>query len=200
MSKLKIVDDTLIGNVVKQAQTSPRLRMNYNFHEGLGDKCQRLLNALEPGTVMPIHHHKVDEMWMVLKGKLRLTIHDDSGAVIERNRRGAGSKVLCRIVLHSCGGFSSISFHLQTQDYGATPMIPLREGLRKFVEYVAKQQAAGDTQPMQEIAVEYNDKVIYPDKVRLNCYYYRHYSFANDIQMILCTVLGKKMKYAGEVI
>ena len=79
MGKLKIVDDTLLGNVVRQAQASPRLRMNYNFHEDLGDKCQRLLNALEPGTVMPIHHHKVDEMWMVLKGKLRLTIHDDSG-------------------------------------------------------------------------------------------------------------------------
>ena len=47
---------------------------------------------------------------------------------------------------------------------------------------------------------EYNDKVIYPDKVRLNCYYYRHYSFIKDILMIFCTVLGKKMKYAGEVI
>ena len=67
-------------------------------------------------------------------------------------------------------------------------------------EYVAQKQAAGDTRPMQEIAVEYNDQVIYPDKVRLNCYYYRHYSFIKDIQMILCTVLGKKMKYAGEEI
>lgn len=67
-------------------------------------------------------------------------------------------------------------------------------------EYVARKQAAGDTRPMQEIAVEYNDTVIYPDKVRLNCYYYRHYSFVKDIQMILCTVLGRKMKYAGEVI
>ena len=47
---------------------------------------------------------------------------------------------------------------------------------------------------------EYNDKVIYPDKVRLNCYYYRHYSFLKDIQMIFCTVLGKKMEYAGETI
>ena len=47
---------------------------------------------------------------------------------------------------------------------------------------------------------EYNDKVIYPDKVRLNCYYYHHYSFIKDIQMIFCTVLGKKMRYAGEVI
>jgi lipopolysaccharide/colanic/teichoic acid biosynthesis glycosyltransferase len=67
-------------------------------------------------------------------------------------------------------------------------------------EYVAQKQAQGDTRPMQEIAVEYNDTVIYPDKVRLNCYYYRHYSFIKDIQMIFCTVLGKKMEYAGEVI
>ena len=52
----------------------------------------------------------------------------------------------------------------------------------------------------QELAVWYNDNVIYPDKVRLNCYYYRHYSFIKDIQMILCTVLGRKMKYAGEII
>ena len=54
--------------------------------------------------------------------------------------------------------------------------------------------------PDQEVAVWYNDNVVYPDKVRLNCYYYRHYSFVKDIQMILCTVLGRKMAYAGEVI
>ena len=52
----------------------------------------------------------------------------------------------------------------------------------------------------QEKAVWYNDNVIYPDKVRLNLYYLDHYSFIKDIQMILCTVLGKKMEYAGEVI
>lgn len=69
-----------------------------------------------------------------------------------------------------------------------------------IADYVAKKQKDGDTRPMQEIAVEYNDTVIYPDKVRLNCYYYHHYSFIKDIQMILCTVLGKKMEYAGEVI
>lgn len=69
-----------------------------------------------------------------------------------------------------------------------------------IAEYVAQKQKEGDTRDPQEIAVEYNDKVIYPDKVRLNCYYYRHYSFVKDIQMILCTVLGKKMDYAGEKI
>ena len=47
---------------------------------------------------------------------------------------------------------------------------------------------------------EYNDKIIYPDKVRLNLYYLEHYSFFKDIEMIMCTVLGRKMRYAGEEI
>ena len=47
---------------------------------------------------------------------------------------------------------------------------------------------------------EYNDNVIYPDKVRLNRYYLHHYSFIKDIKMIVCTVLGKRMEYAGEQI
>jgi len=69
-----------------------------------------------------------------------------------------------------------------------------------IADYVAQKQKEGDTRDAQAIAEEYNDTVIYPDKVRLNCYYYRHYSFWKDIQMIFCTVLGKKMSYAGEVI
>ena len=69
-----------------------------------------------------------------------------------------------------------------------------------IAEYVAQKQAEGDTRGMQEIAVEYNDAVIYPDKVRLNLYYLDHYSFVKDFQMILCTVLGKKMKYNNEII
>ena len=69
-----------------------------------------------------------------------------------------------------------------------------------IAEYVAGRQAAGDSRDAQAIAEEYNDTVIYPDKVRLNCYYYRHYSFPTDLRMILCTVLGRKMEYAGEVI
>ena len=67
-------------------------------------------------------------------------------------------------------------------------------------DYVAKRQAEGDKRPMQEIAIEYNDNVIYPDKVRLNCYYYRHYSFLKDIEMIVATVFGRKVKYNGEII
>ena len=66
--------------------------------------------------------------------------------------------------------------------------------------YVAERQAVGDTRDSQVIAVEYNDTVIYPDKVRLNKYYYEHYSFWKDIEMIFATVLGFKVKYAGEEI
>lgn len=47
---------------------------------------------------------------------------------------------------------------------------------------------------------KYNDEVIYPDKIRMNLYYLEHYSFIKDIQMIVCTVLGKNMKYNGELI
>lgn len=67
-------------------------------------------------------------------------------------------------------------------------------------EYVSKRQAEGGSRQTQEIAEEYNDEVIYPDKVRINRYYLNHYSFIKDIQMILCTVLGRKMKYNNEII
>lgn len=66
--------------------------------------------------------------------------------------------------------------------------------------YVTERQASGDTRSTQDIAVEYNDTVIYPDKVRLNCYYYRNYSFLKDIEMIFATILGFKIKFAGEEI
>ena len=63
---MKIIDNELIDRVVEQAKESPRLRMNYNFHPSLDDKCHRLLNALEPGSVIfevkegPFVAHEVD--------------------------------------------------------------------------------------------------------------------------------------------
>ena len=47
---------------------------------------------------------------------------------------------------------------------------------------------------------KYNDEVIFPDKIRINLYYYHNYSFWKDIQMIVCTVLGRKMRYNNEII
>jgi lipopolysaccharide/colanic/teichoic acid biosynthesis glycosyltransferase len=65
-------------------------------------------------------------------------------------------------------------------------------------QYLPKDQV--DAMSDQELAIWYNDHVIYPDKVRLNRYYYHHYSFLKDIQMIACTLFRQKMTYAGEII
>lgn len=52
----------------------------------------------------------------------------------------------------------------------------------------------------QDDPIRYNDEVIFPDKVKINLYYLHHYSFIEDIRMIICTVLGKRMMYNGELI
>ena len=48
--------------------------------------------------------------------------------------------------------------------------------------------------------IKYNNNIIYPDKVRLNLFYYKNYSFFTDLKIIICTVLGKKMMYNNELI
>ncbi len=79
-----IIDETLLNQVSAQAKASPRLRMNYNFHQSLDDKCHRFLNAVEPGTVVPIHRHPTkDESFVILRGKVRVTTHNDDGSIIE---------------------------------------------------------------------------------------------------------------------
>lgn len=81
---MKVIDNDLIDSVVAQAKESPRLRMNYNFHESLDDKCHRLLNALEPGTVVPVHRHPTkDESFVILRGKIRVNTYNDAGEVTE---------------------------------------------------------------------------------------------------------------------
>ena len=57
-----------------------------------------------------------------------------------------------------------------------------------------------DLLALQPDPQKYNDEVIFPDKVRINLYYLQHYSFVKDIEMIFCTVLGRKMKYNNEII
>lgn len=81
---MKIIDDTLMDNLAEEAKKSPRLRMNYNFHQSLQDKCHRFLNAMEPGTIIPIHHHPTkEETFVVLRGKVRVTTYNDNGEVLE---------------------------------------------------------------------------------------------------------------------
>ena len=81
---MRIIDDNLVNGLAEQAKQSPRLRMNYNFHESLQEKCHRFLNALEPGTQIPVHHHPTkDETFVILKGRVRVTTYNDQGEVID---------------------------------------------------------------------------------------------------------------------
>lgn len=85
-----VIDKSLLNKVSEQAKVSPRLRMNYNFHQSLDDKCHRMLNAIELGTEIPIHRHPdKDESFVVLRGKVRSTTYNDDGSLIE-------SVVLCQ--------------------------------------------------------------------------------------------------------
>ena len=81
---MKIINDKLINEVVGDAKKSLRLRMNYNFHQSLDDKCHRFLNALEPGTQIPVHHHPTkDETFVILRGKVKISTYNDDGEVLE---------------------------------------------------------------------------------------------------------------------
>ena len=82
-----LIDNKLLEGVSNQAKNSPRLRMNYNFHQSLEDKCHRMLNAVEPGTVVPIHKHPTkEESFVILRGKVRVTTHNDDGSILKTRK------------------------------------------------------------------------------------------------------------------
>jgi len=81
---MKIIDKPLLNKVSAEAKQASRLRMNYNFHQSLDDKCHRFLNAVEPGTVVPIHKHPTkDETFVLLRGKVKVSTYNDDGSVRE---------------------------------------------------------------------------------------------------------------------
>lgn len=75
---MKIIDTALLDKVSAQAKAPPRLRMNYNFHHSLDDKCHRFLNAVEPETKVEIHRHPTkDESFVLLRGRVRMNIYNN---------------------------------------------------------------------------------------------------------------------------
>ena len=79
-----LIDGTLLDELQDKARRSPRLRMNYNFHQSLDEKCHRFLNAVEPGTVVEIHRHPTkDETFVLLRGRVAVKTYNDDGSVIE---------------------------------------------------------------------------------------------------------------------
>lgn len=74
---MTLINDQLLNEVTAKAVESTRLRMNYNLHTSLDAKAQRLLNALEPGTELPIHRHKYTaETYILLRGRINVFFYD----------------------------------------------------------------------------------------------------------------------------
>lgn len=81
---MQIIDKALLDEVSATAASNPRLRMNYNLHDNLEAKAQRLLNALEPGTAMPIHRHlHTAETYILIRGKIKVLHYNDCHEIEE---------------------------------------------------------------------------------------------------------------------
>ena len=79
-----IIDNILLDKLTTQAKESPRLRMNMDLRNSVADSSQRMLNAIEPGSVVPIHRHqKTSETVVVLRGSVVEEYYDDAGVLVE---------------------------------------------------------------------------------------------------------------------
>ncbi len=79
------LDKELLDSITQKAKENPRLRMNHNLHDSLDSKVQRLFNALEPGTVLPIHRHQnTDETYILIRGKIEVIFYDDDKNIVDR--------------------------------------------------------------------------------------------------------------------
>lgn len=132
-----------------------------------------------------LRHYKLDELpglWDVLRGKMSFVGPRPDVPGYADKLEGDDRKVLR--LRPGITGPATLKYRAEDEMIAA---------------YIAEHRGQGGMTD-EELALWYNDNIIYPDKVRLNKYYYEHYSFAKDLQMIFATVLGFKMKYAGETI
>lgn len=80
-----VIDNQLLDKLSAQAKANPRLRQSMDLRNSPEDLSQRMLNALEPGTVMPIHRHRASsETVVLLRGKIQWVFYDDNGTETER--------------------------------------------------------------------------------------------------------------------
>ena len=81
---MQLIDKHLLDTICKQAEENPRLRINHNFHDSPDAPSQRLLNAIQPESVLPIHRHRnTAETYIILRGKLRVMFYNEKKELIE---------------------------------------------------------------------------------------------------------------------
>ena len=192
------------------------VRNNEGSEGKKGDKNWSTVSVAGDSRITPLgatlRHYKLDELpglWDVLRGKMSFVGPRPDVPGYADKLEGDERRVL--ELRPGITGPATLKYRLEDELLSNVRSIVKGDtGSRFKVLGQAKRQSRAqgswlspeeiDRMSDQELAVWYNDNVIYPDKVRINLYYLDHYSFWKDIQMILCTVLGRKMKYAGEEI
>jgi len=152
---MRITQD-LLDSLTEQAKASPRLRMAMDLRNTPNDQSQRMLNALEPGTVMPIHRHLASsETVVILRGKIHWFFYDDAGKVTEEVLLDANGEVRCINVekgrWHSLECMESGSVIMESKDGQYAPLTSeeimedmnskhnnLLKRLREFMEHEAR--------------------------------------------------------------
>lgn len=95
-----VIDQTLLDSLTAQAKVNPRLRQSYDLRTTPDDKSQRMLNALEPGTIMPIHRHRnTSETMVMVRGKLIERFYDDNGNITDE------------FVMEPCGQYAMVQIN-----------------------------------------------------------------------------------------
>lgn len=99
---MKIINQEVIANLHNKAKESERLRMNYNIHETLDEELHKLLNSLQPGTVMPIHRHlhpAKKETFVLLQGALEVRKYNDDKTIAEHYLMShENGNIICEIM------------------------------------------------------------------------------------------------------
>ena len=81
---MMVFDNQLFDELTLQAKKSPRMRMNYDLRSSENEESQRMLNAIEPGTKIPVHRHrKTNEVVVILRGKAKQIIYDNEGRILK---------------------------------------------------------------------------------------------------------------------
>ena len=125
MEEMKVIDNGLLDKVGGQAKVSPRLRMNYDLRTSPDVQSQRMLNALEPGTVLPIHRHKdSSETVVCIRGHFEEYLYDENGNLTDTIDMVPGGVVLVIPTgqWHSLKCFESGTVLLEAKDGAFRPL------------------------------------------------------------------------------
>lgn len=122
------IDNTLLDKLTVQAKESPRLRMNLDLRNSVEDSSQRMLNAIEPGSVVPIHRHqKTSETVVVLRGRVVEEYYSSEGIIESSYELTAGGPI-CALNIpagqwHSLRALESGTVILEMKDGAYKPIL-----------------------------------------------------------------------------